>query len=163
MSGFQDKLKRVRAEAEAHRDRDARREENQRRAAADRAAEVDRVADELEAHASELLKQFTREFVEFQFDAFSQEGRRLRVYWFDPGSDARGRPRRFLNQLSFRIRRYHEYADVEVCCKMVVRDAERRRRVLEVDVFDQDPEQLKGFVEQQIIDFAALYSQDWDG
>ena len=163
MGDFQHRLRQAREAGGRERERREQADGQSRRKSIDISAEVNRVADEVEAHIADCLKQFTREFVEFQFDAFSHEGRRLRIFFNDPGVDPSGRPRKHLNQLAFRVRRFHEYADVEVRCKMIVRDAERRRRVLEVDVEEQDPDALQGFVERQIVDFAALYSREWNG
>jgi hypothetical protein len=160
---FKDRLRQAREAGGQQREEAEAAAGQARRRSVDLAAEVDRVGEKLELHITDLLKQFNNEFVEFKFDAFSHEGRRLRIFWSDPGTLPDGRPRKYLNQLAFRVRRFHEYADVEVRCKMIVRDAERRRRVLQVDVEDQDPQRLHVFVEQQIVDFAALYSRDWNG
>jgi hypothetical protein len=160
---FKDRLRQARETGGRQREEAEAAAGQARRRSVDLEAEVDRVGEELEVRIADRLNQFIQEFVEFKFDAFSHEGRRLRIFWNDPGTTPDGRPRKYLNQLAFRVRRFHEYADVEVRCKMIVRDAERRRRVLQVDVEEQDPKRLHAFVEQQIVDFAALYSGGWNG
>ncbi|MBI1371998.1 MAG: hypothetical protein GC159_04460 [Phycisphaera sp.] len=116
---------------------------------------VDDVALQLEVHIEQCLKEFNEEFVEFKYEAFTENGRNFRVHWNEPGRGSE----HFFHQLSFRVRRYHEYADVEVESKMIIRNSERRRRTREEDVFDGEPDQLLRFVEQQICEYARLYTE----
>ncbi|MAE66578.1 MAG: hypothetical protein CMJ18_20095 [Phycisphaeraceae bacterium] len=82
-------------------------------------------------------------------------GRHLRVYWDDPTG---GRAR--LYQLALRVRRYHEYADVEVDVKMIVANAEKPRYLREEDVLEGNVDLLEDFIDQQICRFARLYSAE---
>ena len=120
---------------------------------------MDAAADEVEAHIGLCLAEFQSEFVELRCDAFTREGRHLRASWKDPVVGPDGKAHEYYHELSFRVRRYHDYADVEVEVKMIVSDSERRRRTREEDVHEGDPSQLFGFVERQILDYTKLYAE----
>lgn len=159
MTDFRDRLRQTRSDSESQRQRQADEQAEQQRRQRDQKRDVDIAADELEAHIRFCLKQFLGEFVEFRYDEFVRDGKGFRVYFDDPVTGPGGKaPNRF-HQISFHVRRYHDYADVEVECKMIVANAEQRRHTREEDVYEGDPAQLRTFVEQRILDFTKLYTE----
>ncbi|MBN1421627.1 MAG: hypothetical protein JXP34_22835, partial [Planctomycetes bacterium] len=59
--------------------------------------------------------------------------------------------------LSFQVRRYPDYADVEVVAKAIVRNRDRRRCSHQEDVVDGDPRRLCHFVDGEILEFTRFY------
>lgn len=163
MGDFLDRLRKIRQKADETKERlDREKAEEERRARQTR-IQVDRAADEVEAHIEHSLKEFQSEFVEFRFDSSTRDGRNLRLYWDEPLLRPDGREDRTLHQLSFQVRRHHEYADVEVVVKAIVRNRERRRRSREEDVWEGDPARLLPFVEREILEFTKLYMSPEEG
>ncbi len=158
MSDFRERLRRVRQTAENEEQRRAEEQSEKTRRAQETIDCVDRAADEVEAHIGRSLKEFQAEFVEFRFDSHTREGRNIRVYWDEPLGGSRGKEAKTFHQLSFKVRRYYEYADVEVVAKAIVRNRDRRRCSHEEDVWEGDPKRLFPFVEREILAFTELYS-----
>ena len=155
MEDFRDKLKKIsdQASQEHQRKVDEKRAEEDR--AIDQANRVDNAAKMLEAHIELRLHEFNQQFIEFRYKTWVDNGRRFRLYWDEPGS--RTNPKQKLHQLQLRVRRYREYADVEVEVKMIIANAEKQRRAREEDVYEGDPEKLKQFIDEQIFAFTQLY------
>lgn len=153
MTDFRDALRKAieRGQDKLEQAREAERTERQSEIKRDNL--VNEVAREIEIFIESCLKDFLEEFVEFRFRTFTDNGKNIQVHWTEPGQ---GRET-FVHQLTFRVRRYHEYADVEVQVKMIVKDSEKASRRREEDVFDGDPAQLKVFVKEQIVHFAQIY------
>ena len=158
MGDFRDRLRRIRHEAGAEEERRAAEKAEETRRARETTERVNRAADDVEAHIERCLKEFLGEFVEFRYNAHTREGRNLRVDWDEPLVGSDGKPNKILHQLSFKVRRYYEYADVEVVAKAIVRNRKRRRCAHEEDVWDGDPQRLFPFVEREILQFTKLYS-----
>ena len=152
MEDFGQNLRKIRQKANDQRRQREAEEQSQAQRDREQARRVDEAAVGIEAHVEQRLREFMEQFVEFRFDAHLDKGRHLRVVWDDP---AEGRSR--LHQLSFSVRRYHEYADVEVEVKMIIANAEKHRRLGEEDVFEGNPDNLKDFIDQQIYRFTQLY------
>ncbi len=158
MGDFRDRLRRIRQEAGAEEERRAAEKAEETRRARETNERVDRAADEVETHIERYLREFQSEFVEFRYNAHTREGRNLRVHWDEPLVGPDGKPNKIFHQLSFKVRRYYEYADVEVVAKAIVRNRQRRRCAHEEDVWDGDPQRLFPFVEREILQFTKLYS-----
>lgn len=158
MGDFRDRLRRIRQASAAEEDRRAEERAEEKRRARETSGRVDSAADEVEAHIESCLKEFQAEFVEFRYDAHTREGRNLRVYWDEPLTGPDGKPRNSFHELSFKVRRYYEYADVEVVAKAIVRNRKRRRCAHEEDVWEGDPRRLFPFVEREIVEFTKLYT-----
>ncbi len=155
---FKERIRGIRQEGHE----EGERREHERDLAARRVREVAervrQVADEIHAHIERRLEEFRSEFVEFRLDAFTREGRNFRAFWDEPVTSKKGKPESLLHQLSFRVRPYPEYADIEVTAKAIVRNRECRRRSRKDDVREGGPARLLGFVDEEILEFARLYS-----
>ena len=158
MGDFRERLRQIRQEAGAEEERRAAEKAEEARHARETSERVDRTADEVEAHIERCLKEFQGEFIEFKYNADTREGRNLRVHWDEPLVGPDGKPNKLLHQLSFKVRRYYEYADVEVVAKAIVRNRKRRRCSHEEDVWEGDPKRLLPFVEREILQFTRLYT-----
>ena len=158
MSDFQERLRKIRQEAHRTEEREAQERSDAARRERETRTRVDRAADEVEAHITTCLKEFQGEFLEFRFDSHTREGKNIRVYWDEPVTGPGGKQDKVFHQLSFKVRRYYEYADVEVVAKAIVRNRDRRRCAHEEDVWDGDPKRLFPFVEREILEFTRLYT-----
>ena len=147
-----------RQQAQADEERRAQERSEKTRRARETRHSVDRAAGEVEDHIERCLKEFQSEFVEFRFDAHTREGRNIRVYWDEPLTRPDGKEEKVFHQLSFKVRRYYDYADVEVVAKAIVRNQDRRRCAHEEDVWEGDPGRLFPFVEREILEFTKLYT-----
>lgn len=162
MGDFLERLRKARQAAEQQRERreqDAAEEAARLRKTAEL---VDRAADEIEEAIELRLKQFQGEFVEFRYDAFTRDGRHLRLYWDEPIVKPDGKPDKLFHQLLFQVQRHHDYADVEVIAKAIVRNSDRRLRARQEDVYEGDPGKLLPFVEQELLAFTRLYTNPPD-
>ena len=159
MSRFLDNLRRIRQEADG--DRAARQQEEaaERQRELDRHRLVDEAAEALEAHVEQRLKELHEEFMEFRFEAYTDEGRQMRMTFNEPPSAGGPREER-LHQLAFRVRRHHKYADVELEAKLIVANSERARRLREEDVFEGDPPKLHAFVDELVLKFSKTYLEN---
>ncbi|MCZ6795948.1 MAG: hypothetical protein O7J95_20260 [Planctomycetota bacterium] len=158
MSDFLDRLRRLRRKGSEDEERRAQERSEAARHTREVAERVDSAADEVETHIERCLKEFHSEFVEFRYEAHTREGTNFRVYWDEPLVRPDGSPDKVFHQLSFRVRRYYEYADVEVVAKAIVRNRDRRRCAHEEDVSEGDPKRLLSFVEREILEFTKLYT-----
>lgn len=158
MEDFRDRLRRIRQKSNEEEARRAQERAEGARRARETTNRVDRAAEEVEAHIELRLKEFQSEFLEFRFDSHTREGRNIRVYWDEPIARPDGSQDRLFHQLSFQVRRYYEYADLEVVAKAIVRNREPRRCAHEEDVWEGDPTRLFPFVEREILEFTKLYT-----
>jgi hypothetical protein len=158
MGDFRDRLKKARNQAD--KDQELRREQNSddTRRKRETSQRVGAAADDVESHIELCLKDFQNEFMEFRYESHVRDGRNLRVYWDEPHTVAGGKQDNLFHQLSFQVRSYDEYADVEVIAKSIVRNRDRRRCRHEEDVWEGDPKRLLPFVEREILEFTKLYT-----
>jgi len=162
MGSFRDRLRRVRSEASESAQERAKAKDQEKQRVRETYLRVEEAADAVEAYLESCLRDFQMEFVEFKYESRSQSGRLFRVYWDEPVTRAGGASDKIFHQLEFRVRRYHEYADVEVLSKAIVRNRDRRNCAHEEDVWEGDPEKLNRFIEREIVAFSKLYT-DPDG
>ena len=158
MGNFRERLKKVRNQADKDQERRKQESLDAARRKRETSQHVGAAADEVEAHIELCLKEFQNEFMEFRYDSHVREGRNLRVYWDEPHTLEGGKQDNLFHQLSFQVRRYDEYADVEVIAKSIVRNRDRRRCRHEEDVWEGDPKRLRPFVEREILEFTKIYT-----
>ena len=154
MADFRDRLRKTRDRASSEAERKKQAEAEAKKQRRDTRTLVDQTADAIEAHIESRLVEFQSEYLEFRRDSRTHDGRHLRVFWDEPLA---GKKKTY-HELSFHVRRYHDYADVEVVAKCIVRNRDRRRRSLEEDVHEGDPKRFEPFVESEILAFAQIYS-----
>ena len=157
MGDFRERLRRIRQKAGVEDKQRAQERSEEAHRARETTDRVTRAADEVEAEIERVLKEFQAEFVEFRFESRTREGSNFRVYWDEPVVRPDGKQDKTFHQLSFQVRRYREYADVEVVAKAIVRNRDRRRCAHEEDVWEGDPQRLLPFVEREILEFTKLY------
>ena len=155
MARFLDSLRQLREHAKAETATRQQEQDAERRRQTERDRLVNEAAEGLETHLEQRLREFCEEFVEFRFEAFPEDGRILRVTFNEPPSGGSREQR--LHQLSFRVRRYHKYADVELDAKLIVANAEHARRRREEDVFEGDPSHLHAFADELVLKFCKIY------
>ena len=158
MGDFRERLRQIRQKGSLEDKRLAQERSEEARRARETRDKVDCGADEVETHIEHCLKEFQSEFVEFRFDSHTRDGRNFRIYWDEPVVQRGGTQDKVYHQLGFQVRRYYEYADVEVVATAIVRNQDRRRCAHEEDVWEGDPKRLFPFVEREILEFTKLYT-----